>query len=204
MTSKYYPAFLDLSNKEVLVVGAGSVAYRKIASLLKCGARVSAVAPQANAKVRRLANGKKIRLALRKFRTDDLSGKDLAICATDDEALNQTVAESCRKKRIFVNVVDRLALCSFIVPSVIHRGEITFAISTGGASPAMAKFLRRKMEKIFGPGISATVKILKKYRRQIVRMAPQKKKKILAEFLNEKKLMKPGRSLEEKMKRLLA
>jgi precorrin-2 dehydrogenase len=160
----YYPALLDLNHRLVLLVGGGQVAARKIASLLEVGARVRLVAPELSAETRAQAGHQDVELLERRFQPADLEGAALVICATGDEALNRSVAAEAEARGLFVNVVDVPPLCSFIVPAVVRRGDLTLAVSTGGASPAAARRLRQRLEGEFGPEWGLYLRILKKAR----------------------------------------
>jgi len=142
---------LDLAGRLVLLVGGGAVAARKLASLLEAGARVRLVAPELAPETEAQAHGQGVELLRRGFEPHDLDGAWLVVCATGDEALNRSVAAAANEARIFVNVVDVPPLCSFIVPAVLRRGELTVALSTGGASPAAARRLRQSLDQQFGP-----------------------------------------------------
>ena len=148
----YYPLFLELKDRPCLVIGGGPVAFRKAAALLRCGAKVTVVSPEFSAGLKRLARGRKVRWKGRRFRPADLDGMDLAVAATDDETINRSAAREAKRRGIWINVVDRPALCSFILPSVVRRGKLALAISTGGASPALAKWIRRDLKSRYGPG----------------------------------------------------
>jgi precorrin-2 dehydrogenase/sirohydrochlorin ferrochelatase len=147
----YYPALLDLRGRLVAVIGGGRVAARKVASLLETGARVRLVAPRLAPESRALAGEPGVELKEREFKSGDLEGVCLVISATDNEALNRSVAAEAEGRGLFVNVVDVPRLCSFIVPAVVRRGDLTLAASTGGASPAAARRLRERLQEEFGP-----------------------------------------------------
>ncbi|MCF8034275.1 MAG: bifunctional precorrin-2 dehydrogenase/sirohydrochlorin ferrochelatase [Desulfarculaceae bacterium] len=147
----FYPALLDLKDRLVLLVGGGRVASRKLASLLAAGARVRLVSPELAPETRELTGDPKVELFSRGFEPADLEGAWLVVCATSDEALNRAVAAAGEQAGVFVNVVDVPPLCSFIVPAVVRRGELTVAVSTGGASPAAARRLRQRLDDEFGP-----------------------------------------------------
>jgi siroheme synthase-like protein len=144
MTVPYYPIFLDLAGKRVLVAGAGKVALRKTEGLLEAGALVTVVAPRWEPEFERLP----VTLRRRAFRSSDLAGARLAFAATDDRRVNHAVAAAARRRGIPVNVADSRAECDFIVPARIHRGNLQIAVSTGGESPRLAVALRRKIEDI--------------------------------------------------------
>ena len=141
---RYYPIFLDLEGKPVVVIGAGKVALRKVKGLLDAGARVTVIAPRIAPEFARLP----VMLRRRRFRASDLGGAVLAFTATDDRAVNQAVARRAGALRIPVNVADAREECGFLVPARIVRGNLQIAVSTGGQSPRIAAALRRKIEDI--------------------------------------------------------
>src|SRR6185436_6151151 len=130
----YYPAFLDLRGRKCLVVGGGAIAERKAESLLECGARVRVVTREATSGLTELARSGSIELDLRGFASEDLSGVFLVIAATDDPAVQARIGGEAKERDLLVNVVDDPANCTFIVPAVARRGELSIAISTGGRS----------------------------------------------------------------------
>jgi precorrin-2 dehydrogenase/sirohydrochlorin ferrochelatase len=142
----YYPAFLDLNEKLCVVIGGGDVAERKVNGLLGCGAKVTVVSPTMTLGLESLVEDRRVSWKSRGYRTGDLKGSFLAIAATDQEDVNQSVAEEASGLGILLNVADVPSLCNFIAPSVVQRGEVTVAISTGGASPALARKLRQTLE----------------------------------------------------------
>jgi precorrin-2 dehydrogenase/sirohydrochlorin ferrochelatase len=139
-----FPVNLRLSGRSVLIVGGGIVALRKARALARAGAKLAVVAPS-------VTTGFPDSAAIhrRPFKKRDLDGAFLVLCATDDEALNRRVAKACAKRGILVNVVDRPALCTFTYPSVLRRGPLTLAVSTDGESPALAKAMRRELERLY-------------------------------------------------------
>lgn len=148
--SPYYPIYLDIEDREVLIVGGGEVCARKAATLLRYGARVRVISPEVSGEVRSMASEGAIRLLEKRYDSDDLAGSALVIASTDDPCVNARVARDSRRKGIPVNVVDVTHLCDFIVPSVIEEGSIQIAISTGGKSPALARKLREAIESSVG------------------------------------------------------
>jgi siroheme synthase-like protein len=138
----YYPVFLDLKGKRVLVAGAGAVALRKTRGLLEAGAAVTVVAPEARAEFDALP----VRLLRRRFRASDVRAAALVFAATNDRGVNRRVAQAARRRGIPVNVADSAAECGFLVPARIRRGDVQIAVSTGGRSPRLAAALRRKIE----------------------------------------------------------
>jgi uroporphyrin-III C-methyltransferase / precorrin-2 dehydrogenase / sirohydrochlorin ferrochelatase len=144
----YYPAFFDLTAQKVLLVGGGEVAARKLAQLLRSGAKVTLVAPEVLPELRLQAAAGTISVALREFVPDDLDGARLVIVATSRRAVNRWIAALSEARGIPVNVVDDRAASRFIVPAVIDRDPVLVAISTGGASPVLARRLRERLEAL--------------------------------------------------------
>ncbi len=142
----YYPLFLDMKGRRCLVVGGGQVAARKVEGLLAAGASVAVVSVSLDPEIDRLKAERRIQHVARQYQSGDLKGYTVVIAATDDEATNERVAMDARRSDVLVNVVDQPALCDFIVPSVIRRGNVVLAISTGGLSPALARWLREHLE----------------------------------------------------------
>jgi precorrin-2 dehydrogenase/sirohydrochlorin ferrochelatase len=145
-----FPAFLKLQRRPCLVVGAGTVAEEKIEGLLRAGAKISVVAPEATERVQAWARKKKIRWQAREFRAADLAGVFLVIAATSSGKLHRELFQQARRRGVLCNTVDDPAHCDFYYAAVVHRGELQIAISTGGHSPALAQRLRKKLEKEIG------------------------------------------------------
>lgn len=164
----YYPAFLDLSGRLAALVGGGQVAARKLASLLKAGARVRLVAPTLCPQAQVLAAQPGVEYRPRGFQAGDLEGAWLAICATDDETVNRAVAAEAGKRGVFVNVVDVPPLCSFIVPASLSRGELTLAVSTSGAAPAVARRVRERLERTFSPAWGPYLLLMRRVRERVI------------------------------------
>ncbi len=148
MTMSYFPIFLALKDKNCLVVGAGGVGLRKIKALLSSSPRkIVVVDPHLKEDpLRKVLKSPVVELKKRAFKEEDLEGKFLVIASSNDEVLNKKISRLCEEKNILCNIVDRPELCNFIVPSVIKRGDISVAISTGGKSPAMASILKKKIQ----------------------------------------------------------
>ncbi|MBI4351831.1 MAG: bifunctional precorrin-2 dehydrogenase/sirohydrochlorin ferrochelatase [Elusimicrobia bacterium] len=160
-----YPVFLTLEGKPCLVVGGGEVAFRKTETLLKSGAaQVKVVAPLLHPGFARLGAKGRIRFFKRKFRLSDLKGAAIVVCSTDSEEVNALVGKAAEKSGALVNVVDRPALCNFIVPAVFRNGPLTIAVSTGGASPALAKKIRIRLGRTYGGAFGGKVEALRKLR----------------------------------------
>ncbi|OEF23131.1 precorrin-2 dehydrogenase/sirohydrochlorin ferrochelatase family protein [Vibrio rumoiensis] len=145
---RYFPIFLDLNNKPVLVVGGGEVACRKIDMLLRAGAKVTVVSPKVHPHLQHLAEEQTL-LWVKSFYQSDMLVDYIQVWATtDNPELNHRVHDDAKKKNIMVNVVDDKPYCDFITPSMINRGRIQIAVSSGGASPVLIRYLREKLESI--------------------------------------------------------
>lgn len=179
----YYPAFLDLKGRKCVVVGGGRVAERKANSLVKAGGDVVVVSPALTAGLLRKKQKGSIRHVCRAYRGGDLKGAFLAFSATDSGEENERVANEARRRGIPVNVADKPALCSFIIPSVVNRGPLVIAISTSGASPAMAKAIRLELESLYGPPFGRYLKRLADLRARAIReMPPAERRKLLGKM----------------------
>jgi precorrin-2 dehydrogenase / sirohydrochlorin ferrochelatase len=150
LDTPFYIACLRLSGRRCLVVGGGEVGLEKVEGLLACGADVTLVAPDAVEPLRELAEEGSIRWERREYRTDDLEGTFLAIAATGDTDTNIQVFEDAERRAMLVNVVDVPPLCNFILPAIIRTGPLAIAISTAGASPALAKRIRDEIAEEYG------------------------------------------------------
>ena len=169
---KYYPIFLNLKGRRVLVFGGGKVAERKTQTLLSSGAAVVLFSPTATLKIRRWAQQKRIQLKRRSYRPSDIRRAALVIATTDDRLIQKSIARYAHKQRIPINVVDCPELCSFIAPATINRGSLTIAISTSGASPALAQRLRKELSKGIGSAYGELLELLGGVRKQILKKIP--------------------------------
>ncbi len=145
------PLFLDLENREVLIVGGGTVAVRKVEMLMRYGARLAVVSPEFASEILERERNGLLTTKRKRYETSDVEGATLVIAATSDPATNTQVAADCRTRRIPVNVVDLPDLGDFLVPAVIEKGSVQIAISTGGQSPALARRLKADLDRQVGP-----------------------------------------------------
>lgn len=146
-----FPLFVRLDGARVVVVGAGDVAARKVNDLVTQGARITVVAPEACDGIRKLARTGAISWERRSYQLGDLAGALLCVVATSDRSVNEAAYAEASASSILVNVVDVPDLCTCIVPSVLRRGRLQIAVSTGGAAPAVARDIRHRLEEEF-PG----------------------------------------------------
>jgi len=153
----YFPAFLDLRGRRCLVVGGGEIGERKARALLECGAHVTVMSLSFTPKLAALAERGQLECRARALRRSDLRGCVLVVAATGHPRVDGATAALARRCRVLVNVVDRRDHCDFIMPSVLRRGELQIAVSTGGRSPALAREIRLRLEDQFGPEFAALV-----------------------------------------------
>ena len=176
----YFPMFVDMTERECLIVGGGNVAYRKVMVMLDFGAKVTVVAEDICDELRKLtiddtANKKnRITFIKRRFERKDCDGMEMVIAATDDNALNHEIAEYCKAKGIMVNAVDQKADCSFIFPSYIKEKNLVAAFSSSGNSPVLTQYLKGKEQEILTPFLGE----LNEYMGQI-------REKVIAEYDTE-------------------
>ncbi len=162
--SAYFPVFLRTDGVKALVVGGGPVALRKCRDLAAAAAAVRVVAPAFCAGFNRLSS---VRLIRRRFRPADVRGAALVVAATDSEETNERVARAARKCGILVNVVDNPQESTFIVPAVLRQGKVVVAVSTGGASPALARNLRDRINRLIGTRAGKQAAFLSRIRKQV-------------------------------------
>jgi siroheme synthase-like protein len=150
LRTPFYIACLRLSGRRCVVIGGGEVGLEKVEGLLACGGMVTLVAPEAHPELVQLALEGSIRWEQREYEDGDLEGALIAIAATDDTEGNIRVFEDAERRSMLVNVVDVPPLCSFILPAIVRTGPLAVAISTAGASPALAKRMKAEIAELFG------------------------------------------------------
>ena len=165
----FYPAFIDLENRPVLVVGGGIIAQRKVETLLEAGALVTVVSPQITEQLDAYGQSNRISVRQRGFIPSDVDGVSLVISATDDPTTQTEVASIAASKNVLVNTVDKPELCSFIVPAILRRGDITIAISTSGKSPSLAAELRARLDRVLTEEFARTANVLGAVRQEVHR-----------------------------------
>ncbi len=163
----FYPVYLNLKGRRVVVVGGGEVAERKTESLLDTGASVLVISPEVTPHLAALADQKRIELRKREYSHGDCADAALIFSATGDPEVRRNVYGEAMARGIFINTADQPALCSFIMPAVLRRGDIGVAISTSGTSPALASRLREKISKIIGPEYAQLAELLSQIRSEI-------------------------------------
>lgn len=180
----YFPMFVDMTERECLIVGGGNVAYRKVIVMLDFGAKVTVVAEDICDELRNLtiddisneyksglytANKEnRITFIKRRFERKDCDGMEMVIAATDDNALNHEIAEYCKAKDIMVNAVDQKADCSFIFPSYIKEKNLVAAFSSGGNSPVLTQYLKGKEQEILTPFLGELNEYMGQIREKVI------------------------------------
>lgn len=144
----FFPVYINLKNRKILLVGGGSIALEKLEKLVDFTKNITVISKEISENFLRFATDHNVVVHQRAYKEGDIHGFDIVVVATDTVTLHKTIYEESRTSRILVNSVDDTAYCDFIFPSYIKRGDLTIAISTGGASPALAKRLRGYIEKL--------------------------------------------------------
>ena len=158
---KYFPFYIDLKKKSVLLIGGGEVAERKLDLLIKAKANVTLISPETTLYILDIAEKNNIKIINEEYSSQYLDKKySFVIAATNNEKLNKSIALDANKNNILVNVVDRPEICDFIFPSILERGDITVSVSTGGASPVLARMLRTKLETMIPGAYGKVAKII--------------------------------------------
>lgn len=187
MSRILYPLAVDLRGKPVLVAGGGSVAARKLAELLRCGADITVLAPEPVPAVERLASA--LRLEKRPFKSGDELGRYLVFACTDDSVVNHEIASLCARGNILCNVADASADGSFHVPGVVRKGDVTVTVSTGGAAPGLTRHLKRLLSETLGEETAELAALLGRFRSALRAGARAQEAPALLESLPYRKLL---------------
>jgi siroheme synthase-like protein len=147
---RYYPIYLDLKDRNVLVVGGGTIAEGKTQQLIDAGARVRLVSPVLTPHLAELSEQGVIEYCPRSFRAEDVSGMALVISSTDDQPVNEVVARLATERGVLCNVVDQPSLCNFITPALVTRGDLQISVSTAGGSPSLTQRVKREVAALIG------------------------------------------------------
>jgi precorrin-2 dehydrogenase/sirohydrochlorin ferrochelatase len=204
---RYYPVYVDIRDKKCVVIGGGDVAYRKAVSLREAGAQVVVISPELTEE---FLKEEGFIILRQEYEQKCLEGAMLVIAATSEQEVNRRVWEEACRHGLLVNVVDQPELCNFIVPSVVNRGELQISISTGGASPAFARMMRRELEGYFGPEYGDFIEILAALRPEVrSRISDGEKRQKVMERLSSPEMLEMIRSrgakeTEAEMRRIVA
>ena len=143
---RYYPVFLDIADKPVVVIGGGEIALQKVNGLVDAGAQVTVVSPELHPDLKTLVDQGRVKHFEREYAHGDLEGYTLAFVGTDDRSVNAVVSREGRERGVWVNAVDDIPNCDFIMPAIAQRGGLIIAVSTSAGSPAMARKMREELE----------------------------------------------------------
>ena len=160
LDTPFYIACLRLKGRRCVVVGGGEIGLEKVEGLLACDGQVTLIAPEAEPELRSLADEGSIRWERREYRSGDLERTFIAIAATNHTDVNIAVYEDAEQRAMLVNVVDVPPLCNFILPAIVRTGPLAIAISTAGASPALAKRIKREIADAYGPAHARLAELL--------------------------------------------
>jgi len=170
-----YPVFLELGGHTCVVIGETAVRERKVEGLLAGGAslvRVVAEGPSSRLEEIERENGQRVRVARRAWQPEDLDGALLCVASSADAVTRSAIAREARRRRVLVNVMDDIENCDWAAPSIVRRGDLVLAISTGGASPALARMIRIELEDRFGTEWSDVLGVLKEIRQETLSQLP--------------------------------
>lgn len=179
---------LELEGRRCVVIGGGEVAERKVKALLECGAEVVVIAPESTRVIGDLARQGAIRLLSKPYNGGDLAGARLVVAAAGPD-VDAAVADEAVQRRIPVNVVDDPERCDFIVPAVVRRGPVLIAISSGGASPALARRLRELLEAEVGPEYGELAELLGRLRPEVLAIGDEDKRRRIWEAILDSRVL---------------
>jgi precorrin-2 dehydrogenase/sirohydrochlorin ferrochelatase len=163
----YFPAFLKLDNKKILIVGGGNIAYEKLDHLLDFTKDINVIAQEYSSEMLQRIQEENLHYEKRSYKTEDIAEFSIVVVAVDSIALQEEIFQESKKYNCLCNAVDSVNYCDFIFPSYIKKDDLTIAISTSGTSPAMAKHLRRYLQKIIPNGVSEFLKEMKQLRKNL-------------------------------------
>jgi len=160
----YFPAFIKLDDKKILIVGGGNIAYEKLERLLDFTQKIEVIAADLSEQMIQSLANEKIPYEKRRYKKGDIAGFSVVIVAVDDISLQSEIYEESKQYKCLCNAVDSVAYCDFIFPSYVKEDDLTIAISTSGASPALAKHLKVYLRDMIPSSISAFLKEMKELR----------------------------------------
>jgi precorrin-2 dehydrogenase/sirohydrochlorin ferrochelatase len=163
----FFPAYFNLKDKKILLIGGGYIALEKLEKLVDFTKAITIITKETSDDFLHFANQYEIAIEQRSYSTGDIDGYDIVIVATDTVEIHKEIYEESRSSRILVNSVDNTAYCDFIFPSYVKNGDLTISISTGGASPALAKRLRQYVQKLIPSNIGVFLQEMRGLRKTI-------------------------------------
>lgn len=205
---KLYPMMMNIEGRRVVVVGGGTVALRKVRSLLQCGAAVTVISPDIEPELRLLAEEGSIQWLDQPFDEITLERIDqpvLVFGTTDRREVNEQIFRAAVRRGIPCNIADDPEFCTFTVPAVVSRGDLTIAVSTGGASPALARRIRERLELEFGSEYGVMTKLLASVRHEVLAVGNDSddNKRLFFELVDSELLPALKAKDREKVKRVL-
>ncbi|MFZ5857222.1 MAG: precorrin-2 dehydrogenase/sirohydrochlorin ferrochelatase family protein [Chloroflexota bacterium] len=171
---------VELPKQLTIVIGGGSVAARKVEGLITAGAQVKIISPALTPELQRRAEAGEVTVLPRSYQDGDLEGAHLVIAATNDATVNEAVWQEAQRRGCLVNVVDDPQHSNFILPAVVQRGEMSISISTGGNSPALARRMRERIEKLIGPEYGVLAELMGELRPELIASFPEGKQRLEA------------------------
>lgn len=183
----YFPLYMDIGDKNCIVIGGGRVAESKIRKLLEFGGRVTVIAPEVTGQIAEWEKEGMICIKQREFLADDIADAAVVIAAADRQEVHESAAALCAEKKIPINVVDDKELCTFFFPAIVKRGDVVVSISTGGKSPALAAKIRRELETCIPDSYGTAAEIMGRYRDDVMEHLEDSRirKQIFEEMLEE-------------------
>jgi len=188
----FFPAYLKLENKKILVIGGGKIASDKISHLLDFTKNITIISPKIEESVNEFINKFNLRYIKKEYEKGDVEGFFIVIVAADDIDLQKNVYLECQEKKILCNSVDSIDYCDFIFPSYIKKDDLIISFSTSGASPALSKYLRRAIENLIPKDISSFIKEIKNLRKTLpkgkerMRLLDEKAKEYIDKYFKRK------------------
>lgn len=191
----YFPMFIDMEEKECVIIGGGLVAYRKVEALLEFGARITLVALEVCTEIEYLKN--KIHIKIKNYETTDIEQAYIVIAATNDMDVNSRISREARERKIPVNVVDVLEECTFIFPAYLKKGDIAIGITSSGKSPIISQRIKKIIDKALPPFLEELTNTLGNVRQSVKTIFPleEQRKRVLKKivdngFLNQGRVAK--------------
>ena len=197
---RLFPSFLKLNGRRCLIVGGGKISEGKIAGLLSTGAKIRVVSPEVTPAIAMWHRNRRVQWVKRRFRKTDLAGAYIVIAATASTDVHHAIYREARRRKVLCNIVDVPELCDFYYGSVVQRGDLQIAISTSGASPSLAKRMRRKFEAEFGEEYGHWLRTLAQGRRKIRErdLSTLEKMRLLEELASENAFLEYQRKSKDK------
>ena len=193
----YFPFFVEMEGQHGLVAGGGTVALRKVEKLLPYGAQLTIVAPKVCKELQKLAGQGALQIRQETVRPEMVDAYDFVVAATDDKEVNHALASRSREQKIPVNVVDDKDYCSFLFPSLVRSGALSVGISTGGASPTAAVWLRKQIEQLLPDSLPEILLWLEQLRPTMFRILPTESRRAKAYATLLESALKKGRPLND-------